>query len=54
MQAATTITVAHEGELHIFRVIPLTSIGEFVENAGMLVKPTDVALGAEMGWWTVL
>jgi hypothetical protein len=51
---ATTITVTERGTIYAFRVIPLTSISEFVENAGMLVKCSDVKLGEEMGWWKVL
>ena len=54
MSQATTITVTHNGELICFRVVPLTSVSEFIENAAMLVKPSDVALGEEMGWWKVL
>lgn len=54
MNAATTVTVAENGALYCFRVIPMTSIEEFIENAGMLVKRTDVALGEEMGWWKVV
>ena len=50
----TTITVTEAGALYYFRVIPLTGIAEFVENARMLVKRTDVALGEEMGWWKVV
>jgi hypothetical protein len=50
----TTITVTEAGTLYLFRVIPLTSIAEFIENAGLLVKRTDVALGEEMGWWKVV
>lgn len=54
MNAATTITVTEQGALYYFRVIPMTSIDEFIENAGMLVKRGDVALGEEMGWWKVV
>ena len=50
----TTLTVTEAGALYIFRVIPLTTIAEFIESAGMLVKRTDVALGEEMGWWKVV
>lgn len=51
---ATTVTVTHNGELHIFKLVPLTPIAEFLDNVALLVKPTDVALGAEMGWWDVV
>jgi hypothetical protein len=50
----TTVTVIENGVINAFRVVPLTSISEFIENAAMLVKCTDVALGAEMGWWEVV
>jgi len=50
----TTITVTEKGCLYIYHVIPLTSIDEFIENAGMLQKRTDVALAEEMGWWKVI
>ena len=51
---AATITVTEAGNLYAFRVIPLTSVAEFIANSGLLVKRTDVALGEEMGWWKVV
>lgn len=54
MNQATTITVIENGVINAFSVIPMTGIEEFIENAGMLVKVSDVALGEEMGWWKVL
>lgn len=50
----TAITVIENGIINVFNVIPMTTIEEFVENAGLLVKVTDVALGEEMGWWKVV
>jgi hypothetical protein len=50
----TTITVTEAGTLYYFSVIPMTTINEFIENAGLLVKRSDVALGEEMGWWKVV
>lgn len=53
MTKATTIAIPHNGELIAFRLIPMTSISEFLDNVALLVKPSDVALGEEMGWWMV-
>ena len=49
-----TITVTEAGTLYFFRVVPLTGLDEFAENAGLLVKRSDVALGEEMGMWKVV
>lgn len=54
MNKATTITVIENGFINAFSVIPMTSISEFIENASILVKVSDVALGEEMGWWKVV
>jgi len=51
-----TITVPTDqpGELAYFSLIPMTSFEEFMENVRLLVKPTDVVLGENMGWWTIV
>ena len=54
MTKATTITVMKNGSLYAFRVIPLTDIASFIENAGSLKTCADVAKGEKNGWWKVV
>ncbi len=56
MEQSITITVPTDrpGELAYFYLVPKTSFEEFMENVRLLVKPTDVQLGADMGWWTIV
>jgi hypothetical protein len=54
MNKPTTITVAERGTLYAFRVVPLTSILEFIDNVGTLKQQSDVLKGAKLGWWKVV
>ena len=55
----TTMTVTapteNPGEMAVFKIeFEKSKFDEVVEMAGLLVKPTDVAIVEEFGLWTVL
>ena len=57
MKTTMTITVPTNtaGELAYFTIeFAKADFSEVVENVGLLVKPSDVMLAAEMGMWKVL
>jgi hypothetical protein len=54
--ATMTITVptGKSGEMAFFNIELIDSLEETLENIEMLVKPSDVMLAEEMGFWKVI